>query len=109
MAATIKRHLTRCWPRSSASSEGHDKTLVIEHPEEVYQSRCAVTIRQLVKEPEVFLKQGALSAWRVHCCAAALARAALVHISGATLSAACSLLVTLRVEFARDQKFLEGA
>ena len=82
---------------------------MIEHPEEVCLSRCAVANRQLVKEPAVFLKQGALSAWCVRRCAAALARAALVHISGATLSAACSHLVTLRVEFARDQKFLEGA
>ena len=82
---------------------------MIEHPEEVYLSLCAVAIRQRVKEPEVFLKQGALPAWRVHCCAAALARAALVHISGVTLCAACSHLVTLRVEFTRDRKFLEGA
>ena len=82
---------------------------MIEHPEEVCLSRCAVANRQLVKEPEVFLEQGELPGARVHCCAAALARAALVHISGATLSAACSHLVTLRVEIARDQKFLEGA
>ena len=82
---------------------------MIEHPEEVVRSLLAVTIRQRVKEPEVFLEQGELPVARVHCCAAALARAALVHISGATLSAACSHLVTLRVELARDQKFLEGA
>ena len=69
----------------------------------------AVTIRQRVKEPVVFLRQGVLLALHVHCCAAALARAALVHISGVTLCAACTHLVTLRVEFARDQKFLEGA
>ena len=80
--------VSRCWPRSSASSEGHDKTLVIEHPEEVYLSLCAVAIRQRVKEPEVFLEQGELPVARVHCCAAALARAALVHIPGATLSTA---------------------
>ena len=82
---------------------------MIEHPEEVCLSRCAVANRQLVKEPAVFLKQGALSAWRVRRCAAALARAALVHISGVTLCAACTHLVTLRVEFTRDRKFLEGA
>ena len=74
--------VSRCWPRSSASSEGHDKTLVIEHPEEVVRSLLAVTIRQRVKEPVVFLRQGVLLALHVHCCAAALARAALVHISG---------------------------
>ena len=62
-----------------------------------------------MKEPEVFLKQGELPVLRVRCCAAALARAALVHISGVTLCAACTHLVTLRVEFTRDRKFLEGA
>ena len=82
---------------------------MIEHPEEVYLSLCAVAIRQRVKEPEVFLEQGELPVSRVHCCAAALARAALVHISGATLCAACTHLVTLRVEFTRARKFLEGA
>ena len=82
---------------------------MIEHPEEVYLSLRAVAVRQRVKEPEVFLKQGALSAWRVRRCAAALARAALVHIPGVTLCAACSHLVTLRVELTRARKFLEGA
>ena len=82
---------------------------MIEHPEEVVRSLLAVTIRQRVKEPVVFLRQGALLALHVHCCAAALARAALVHISGATLSAACTHLVTLRAEFARGRKFLKGA
>ena len=80
-----------------------------DHPEEVVQLLLAVTIRQRVKESEVFLKQGALLASRVYCCAAAFARAALVYIPGETLSAACSHLVTLRIEFARDQKFFEGA
>ena len=82
---------------------------MIVRPEEVLRSLCAVAIRQRVKEPEVFLKQGELPVVHVHRCAAALARAALVHISGATLCAACSRLVTLHVEFTRDQKFLEGA
>ena len=57
----------------------------------------------------MFLKQGELPVARVHCCAAALARAALVHIPGVTLCADCSHLVTLRVEFTRDRKFPEGA
>ena len=54
--------VSRRWPRSSASSEGHDKTLVIEHPEEVFQSRCAVTIKQCFEGA-----RGALLAGRVSC------------------------------------------